>query len=328
MGKKKLFNDEQEKFILDNYSTMSNKEIAYVLGKEFKPEQVNSWLLHRSIKRNGLGCKYENSIFSSQDVEFIKNNYDLMTSAEIGKILGFTASQIQGKVNKLKLKSKRRNINDTYFEHINTPLKAYYLGFIYADGYIIYDENRHNYEFGMELQSDDKYILEKLNDELGGQNIIYHSDPKDVLICGTQIAHGGHSDILRIYSKKLVCDLIKNGIETNKTLKDTYPIIDDKFFFDWLRGYIDGDGCYYNYNNQTYMHITCASIIPLRYIQDKLNSFGIKTQIYTENERKHRLMCTSFTEMNKLVNRLYYEDGLFCLRRKYEKIKHFLGLAA
>ena len=328
MGKKRIFNDDQEKFILDNYVTMSNKEIAHALGKEFKRGQINSWLLHRNIKRNGLGCKYENSIFSNQDVEFIKNNYDSMTSAEIGEVLGFSARQIQGKVNKLNLKSKKRDINVTYFNNIDTQLKAYFLGFIYADGYIVYDEDKHSYEFGMELQSDDKYILEKLNNELGGQNIIYHSDPKDVLICETQIADSGHSDILRVYSKNLDCDLIKNGIETNKTLKDTYPIVDDKFFFDWLRGYIDGDGCYYGSNNQTYMHITCANIAPLIYIQEKLNNFGIKTQIYTENERTHRLMCTSFKEMNKLINRLYYEDGLFYLQRKYEKIKHFLGFAA
>ena len=307
---------------------LSVKEIAQTLGKEFKREQIASWLLHRGIRRNGLGCKYKNSIFSKQDIEFIKNNYDTMTSAEIGKILGFTRKQIQGKVNTLNLKSKKRSINDTYFDNIDTPLKAYFLGFIYADGWIVCSEDRHNYEFGMTLQSEDKYVLEKLNEELGGKNIIYHSNPEDVLICGTQIAHSGHLDTLRVYSKKLVYSLIKNGIETNKTLKDVYPIVDDKFFFDFLRGYIDGDGCYYKDNNQTYMHITCASIVPLRYIQDKLNHFDIKTQIYTENERKHRLMCTSFNEMNKLINRLYYEDGLFCLQRKYEKIKHFLGFAA
>ena len=115
MGKRKLFNSEQEKFILDNYSTMSNEEIARALGQEFKRNQVNSWLLHRGIKRNGLGCKYKNSIFSKQDIEFIKSNYDTMTSAEIGEILGFDARQIQGKVNKLNLKNKKRNINDTFF---------------------------------------------------------------------------------------------------------------------------------------------------------------------------------------------------------------------
>ena len=69
-----------------------------------------------------------------------------------------------------------------------------------------------------------------------------------------------------------------------------------------------------------------ASICPLKYIQDKLNNYGIKTQIYTENERKHRLMCTSFSEMNKLINCLYYEDGLFCLERKYKKNKTLFRL--
>lgn len=328
MGKKKLFNEEQEKFILDNYTTMSNEELARELGSNFKREQINSWLSHRGIKRDGRGCVYKNRIFSKNDVEFIKNNYGSMTSSEIGAILGFDAKQIKGKVSQLNLPSKKRKINDTYFDNIDTPLKAYFLGFIYADGYVIYNEERFNYEFGMELQSGDKYILDKLNCEIGGVNIISHSNPEDILINGKQIVHSGHSDILRVYSKKLVYSLIQKGIETNKTLKNTYPIINDKFFFDFLRGYIDGDGCYYNDNNQTYMHITCASISILNHIQNKLNNFGIKTQIYTENDRKYRLMCTSFNDMNKLVNCLYYEDGLFCLQRKYEKIKHFLGFTA
>ena len=328
MGKKKLFNEQQEKFILDNYEVMSNEEIANTLGTEFSRQQISTWLQHRGLKKNGRGIVYKNQIFSDKDIEFIKVNYKTMTSSEIGKALGFTSTQIHGKVAHLNLPKKKRKINDMYFKSIDTPLKAYLLGFIYADGWVVYNEQNGNYEFGMELQSNDKYVLEKLNEEIGGKNIIYHLEPKDIVIQGEQIAHGGHTDILRIYSKNLVCDLIKNGVETNKTSKDVYPIVDDKFFFDFLRGYIDGDGCYYNDGDQTYMHITCASIAPLAYIQSKLNNLGIKTQIYTENNRKHRLMCTSFNEMNKLVNCLYYEDGLFCLQRKYQKIKHFLGFAA
>lgn len=76
------------------------------------------------------------------------------------------------------------------------------------------------------------------------------------------------------------------------------------------------------------MHITCASLSPLKYIQSKLKEYDIETHIYSENERKHRLMCTNITEMNKLLNHLYYENGLFCLQRKYEKIAHLLGFAA
>lgn len=327
MGKPKLFNDTQEEFILNNYKTMSNEQIAIELGEGFTRSQVNSWLNHRGIKRNGLGCFYKQSIFSPDDIDFIKANYESMTSAEIGESLGFTDKQIRGKCSDLGLHSKRREINDDYFEKIDTPLKAYFLGFIFADGWIVNKESSGNYELGIKLSSKDKYLLELLNNELGGKNIVYHTDPQEVLVCKKQIAHSGHCDTLRVYSKKIVCDLMKHGIETNKSLKGTIPVVDDSLFFDFLRGYIDGDGCYYTDNNNTYMHITCGNRLPLEHIQNKLSQFNIKTKIYAENDRKYRLMCTSFKEMNKLINSLYYKNDLFCLERKYEKIKHFLGLA-
>ena len=106
MGKKKLFNEDQEKFILDNYEIMSNEAIANALGQEFNREQINSWLQHRGLKKNGNGIVYKNQIFSDRDVEFIKNNYSIMTCREIGQILGFTSAQIYGKVSKLDLPKK------------------------------------------------------------------------------------------------------------------------------------------------------------------------------------------------------------------------------
>ena len=76
------------------------------------------------------------------------------------------------------------------------------------------------------------------------------------------------------------------------------------------------------------MHITCCSNEPLLYIQDKLKEYNIKSTIYSENSRKYRLMCTDYNSMHTLVNHLYYQDDLFYLQRKYEKIKHLLGSAA
>ena len=128
MGKPKLFNENQEQFILNNYQTMSNEQIAISLGGNFTRSQINSWLQHRGIKRNGLGCIYKHSIFSQSDIDFIKMNYEFMTSAEIGCVLGFTAKQIRGKCCDLGLNGKRRQINDSYFENIDTSLKAYFLG--------------------------------------------------------------------------------------------------------------------------------------------------------------------------------------------------------
>ena len=39
-----------------------------------------------------------------------------------------------------RLNRRKYNVNDSYFEKIDTEHKAYWLGFIYADGYIIKNE--------------------------------------------------------------------------------------------------------------------------------------------------------------------------------------------
>lgn len=326
MGKKKLFNEQQEQYILEHYKTMSNRDIAEVLN--CKPTQINSWLIHRGIKR-GKEHTFHKSIFSDNDVDFITKNYAIMTATEIGKVLGFSKNQIDGKIAKLNLDKKKRKANHKYFSSINTPLKAYYLGFIFADGWVICNYDNNNYEVGMELQSCDKYILEKLNEELGGEFIISHKDPKVIRMKKlNQLIHSNDSDVIRIYSKQIVEDLINIGIVPNKTQKDVFPNIDSQYFYDFLRGYIDGDGCYYVNNGRTYMHITSANPSILKYIQNVLFQDNIHTKIYQESERKYRLMCVNTIDMNYLVNHLYYEDDLFCLKRKFEKIKHFIGYAA
>lgn len=266
------------------------------------------------------------SIFTNEQIKFIEENYDKMSYNEIGKLLGFTERQIRGRVNNMGL-TKNRVINSDFFKDIDTPLKAYFIGFIYADGWIVCNPDNGNYEFGMQLQSQDKYILEKLNFMLGNKNKITHKEPKQKIIKG-RIANSGHSDILRVYSKDLVYNLINNGISTNKTKKDIYPVVKNELFFDFLRGYIDGDGCFCVNKKYITCHITCSSIITLKYIQEKLQEFNIDSTIHTEFEGKNRIYI-SYKDMKTFINHLYYEDDLFCLQRKYEKIKHLInGLAA
>lgn len=265
-------------------------------------------------------------LFTEEQENYIRENYRTMEYKEIAKNLSSTERQVRGWVNSHKL-SKLRKINDHYFDTIDSPLKAYFLGYIYADGWVIFDPKNRNYEFGIELQSDDKYILEKLNDELGGKNIILHKFPKDKVINGVK-TRSGDIDSLRIYSKNIVSGLYSNGIVTQKTQKDIYPIVNENYFFDYLRGYIDGDGCFYKYkNNYIYLHITCSSIENLKYCQYQLDKYNINSKIYKENDKKYRLFITDQNEMKKLVNHLYYADDLFCLKRKYEKIKHYIGSA-
>lgn len=267
------------------------------------------------------------SIFTEEQIEYIKNNYLIMSYKEIANVLGFTERQIRGKINHMNL-SKLRKINSDYFHEINTPLKAYLLGFIYADGWISYNVENRNYEFGIELTEEDKYVLDLINNELGGKNKLIYTPAKKVVINGVE-SNRKPTYCLRVYCKELVFDLEKQGIMKNKTKNDSYPIVNDILFFDFLRGYIDGDGCFYNNKARTILHITCASNVPLTYIQDKLKLYNVNTAIYMEKERKYRLICYDRNSVLNLVNHLYYKDGLFYLKRKYEKIKSLIiGSAA
>ena len=318
------FNEKEIEYVLNNYKEYTNQELADVIG--CTKRQIERLLRSNGIKKGKNVPHRKQRIFSMEDDNFIKLNYHNMTSIEIGNVLGYSKHQIDGRVQKLGLR-KNRAINDSYFSIIDSSLKAYYLGFIFADGWVVYNEEKRNYELGMQLQSQDRYVLEKLNFELGNQNIIYHKSSKKMIL-NNHLITMGDSDILRIYSKQLTSDLINLGIVPNKSQKNIYPKIDGVYFWDFLRGYIDGDGCYYKNNSQVYMHITSASVEVLQYIQSKLALHNIDTRLYCENSKKYRLMCVNTKEMCKLVNRLYYKDDLFYLTRKYEKIKHFLGSAA
>lgn len=318
--KKLQFDEEIEKYLIDNYKIKTQQQLSDETG--IKKNSIAQWLkTHELYKKKNM--------FSESDISYMKKHYIDMSYLEIANRLGFTERQIRGKINNMGLK-KIRDFNSDYFHVIDTDLKAYFLGFIFADGWVCYNTDNRYYEFGMDLRCEDRYILEILNEELGGVHKIYHLKPCQRVIDGN-LANIGHIYRLRVYSKELVFDLMNHGVETNKTLKKTYPVVADNLFFDYLRGYIDGDGCYYNngYGNNI-LHITCGTQEPLIYLKEKLKQFEINTTLYKEKDRKYRLLCTNTNDMNRLVHFLYHNGFSLCLDRKYNKIKSYLqkGFAA
>ena len=306
---------EMEKIILQFYKTKTRQEIADLLGNDITPQNVQDWLKHRNlfVKKN---------MFSNQDIEYMRLHYNDMSYKDIGDKLGFTEKQIRGKINNMGL-SKIRKFNDTYFSVINTPNKAYFLGLIFADGWIVNNITLGNYELGLQLQSQDKHILTKFNNELGGTHLIVHKNKKEKYIKGIKTV-SGEQDTIRVYSKRIVNDLISLNILPNKTKEKVYPIVPDDLFFDFLRGYIDGDGCYYCHKNNFQITITCANKEPLEWISKVLKQNNINTSIYKEYDTKYRLYCFRASDVKCLISKMYYKSNVTCLSRKYNKIKSFL----
>jgi intein/homing endonuclease len=304
-----------ENFIRENYTIMTQKELAKALGENVTASDIQYWL-----RKNNLWK--EKYMFTDESIKFMIDNYKTMTYKEIAKHIGLTERQVKGKLNNMGY-TKLREFNKGYFHEIDSELKAYLLGFIFADGWVTHNTKQRNYEFGMELQSRDRCILEALNNELGGVHIISHSNPTQRVICG-RLTNIGHMDRLRVYSREFVEDLISHGIVPNKTHDCRIPSFPKEFFFDFLRGYIDGDGCYSCKKNHIYMSLTCSSEDVLKWVQDVLKTYNITTSVYKEKEYKYKLYCTSYESMKSLINCMYHKDCTLYLTRKYDKIKPLL----
>ena len=127
---------------------------------------------------------------------------------------------------------KRKSyVNLNYFEEINTPEKAYWLGFLAADGYVVGNE------LNIQLGKKDKEHLKKFSDAINGNLTIRDINGKNNF--GTSYSHCRVS----LKSDKMINDLVKYGIVPKKSLILKTPNINNSLFPYWIIGYMDGDGC-------------------------------------------------------------------------------------
>lgn len=124
-----------------------------------------------------------------------------------------------------------KKINHNIFDNIDTEEKAYWLGFLAADG------NVYNTRITCTLQSNDKNHLKKLNDFLEGSLTL---SEKIVIKNEKTFKY----NTLTFYSSKISNNLIKYGVTEQKslTLKPPLFLNDYKLQIAWIRGYFDGDG--------------------------------------------------------------------------------------
>ncbi len=124
--------------------------------------------------------------------------------------------------------------NENYFEKVNNEEKAYWLGFITADGGInIPGHGRPSgYVLCINLKGDDKGHLEKFQTALGRKGPIYDA----VSNFNTSVAR------LQIGCKKFVCDLIKLGLSPKKSFSCKPWKGKKSLMRHYWRGVFDGDG--------------------------------------------------------------------------------------
>ena len=179
--------------------------------------------------------------WTKEELEFLINNYQTMTANEIANKLGRTKCAVQLKANRIGLKLEDKyHYDKNYFENISSPNQAYWLGFFYADGYVV--KGKTNAEAAIELQKSDAAHLKKLNKCIGG-NVEVGFRKRSARLIVNQPVGPSEACFIRFYSTKMVNDLISHGCIERKSLTKKAPVgVPENFMRDFIRGYFDGNG--------------------------------------------------------------------------------------
>jgi hypothetical protein len=207
---------------------------------------------------------------------------------------------------------KFKYTNLDFFHTVDTELKSYWLGFIYADGCVFSKPENHIKRFSIDLGIIDKSHLEKL------ANIF--SKPID------QFPSSPHLVWLTVNGSQLYTDLINHGIEERKTYSNTTPVLNhipDNLMNHFIRGFFDGDGWTHQKENHykfglcgTTEFLTELQKILFQKLQTKYNVPIYKKQIFELNYE-------SQIEIIHIYNYLYYNSTIW-LERKRDKFEEMV----
>ena len=143
-----------------------------------------------------------------------------------------------------------KRVNENYFEKIDSEEKAYFLGFIYADGSV----SSKGYTLVLGLAEKDGYIVEKFAECLETDYKVRH------YIQNTTYKDNFEECRITISNKKIKEDLNKLGVFPGKTLKCSFPTsnqVPDNLIHHFIRGFFDGDGSIKRINtNRGYLDFT------------------------------------------------------------------------
>lgn len=225
------------------------------------------------------------------------------------------------------IKIKRRNNNKILKWTANL---AYIIGLITTDGYVSVDK-RH-----IIFTSIDKQLLKTVLFCLNNKNKISTNLPNGI---GKKVYYR-----LQIGDVVLYDFLVKIGLFPNKSLTIGQLRIPNKYFPDFLRGHLDGDGSIIYYKDKfniiknpkyiydrLFVYFISASRRHMLWIQKiiyKLKKIkgSIQKQIFKAQKGKHFLFRLKFStkEAKIILNWIYYKKNLPCLLRKFTIAKPFI----
>lgn len=268
-------------------------------------------------------------IWSQDQIDYIIQEYDIHHSIPtIAKQFNVSAAAIRAVLRKANIKilsiSELQQLsfprNSSFFSKIDTPQKAYWLGFLYADGYISKDN-----AIRINLKKDDEGHLKKFIEAIEYTNGKIKYSKKKVEEKIYEQAY------CQIKDKKMALDLADKGCVNNKSFVLTFPPEDKlpkELYAHFIRGYFDGDGCLtWSVSGKNRSRNYKINFVGTEVFLNKVKEVLKKENLALEHHNNYCVLNISGNrQVFSILNFLYkdsYDD--ICLTRKRQKYYDFLS---
>jgi hypothetical protein len=232
--------------------------------------------------------------------------------------------------------------NEKYFDAIDNEHKAYWLGFLWADGYVGMRDrpNRQlEYNIKLDLQESDKSHIEKFKFDLESDHPIHNY---------------GYITSYSNSEKSFIYRLFITNVHMGKLLREKYGIVPDRndcsevlkfipeiFYKHFIRGIFDGDGSFSYYKNidkkgrstnKAGVSFTTYESV-LEFIEFHFYKNNIASNEYHKKYKRHNeegkdgycrdLKFSGIDQVTNVLNYLYNNATIY-LDRKYDHYLDFL----
>lgn len=292
---------DENKIITSYKSGLSMSAVGKLYG-------ITGSAVFRILHKHNIEVRTNGGIYKLDEKSICKDYQDGKSTSVIAKKNKVNVHTITNILEKYGI--KRNNIyhnldliND-YWEEIDKYDKAYFLGFLIADGNVIGNSTK------LQLSKKDEHILKTFANKTKNSNKITES--KKGLVG------------LSVKRKKWVEDLKQYGVVPNKTSIAYLPKLDENMMPHLIRGLIDGDG-WISYKSHSIGFCGNETIVnQVRdFIVQKLDVYKVK--VLHTGTNLWMINWASIKDIRKIGEYIYQNKYDCYLKRKYDNFMNIIN---
>jgi len=204
------------------------------------------------------------------------------------------------------------DLDEGYFEEINSQDKAYFLGYITTDGCVFWKDAHHAF-LTMELHKKDRCILEAFMKAVRCNRKLVTNQRRDTVAA-------------TVTSTRMVRDLEKYCVRPRSSLTQKFwDAVPDEYLASYMRGLVDGDGSFGFYarpgrsvHKKAFRMCSGSRDFIDAFVDKMADALGVSTpRIHVDAARN--LYDTGWIrndDLETIIGFLYSTDGLYLARKK------------